>query len=73
MMMLVLLAEVAPLMFMNLPLCGSTYRTGRVVLTGMQNHVGSRDSLLVRVLDSLSKDYKFKSWQELGENFLLQS
>ena len=32
----------------------------------------SRDSLF-RVLDSLSKDCKFKSRQELGENFLLQS
>ena len=32
-----------------------------------------RDSLLVRVLDSLSKGCEFESWQERWENFLLQS
>ena len=34
---------------------------------------GSRDSLLLRVLDSWSKGCEFKSWQEGRENFLLQS
>ena len=34
---------------------------------------GSQDSLLVRVPDSWSKGWEFKSWQEQWENFLLQS